>query len=72
MLEAIACTGKARSLVLFHLINWLSLSKVWKCMLFCHLQADVEGYELKPVALSTSRELHVDQSCFAIGNPYEY
>jgi S1-C subfamily serine protease len=41
-------------------------------MLFCHLQADVEGYELKPVALGTSRELHVDQSCFAIGNPYEY
>ncbi|KAI5571115.1 hypothetical protein BDE02_11G072800 [Populus trichocarpa] len=36
------------------------------------LKVDVEGYELKPAALGTSRELHVGQSCFAIGNPYGY
>ncbi|KAJ6770079.1 PROTEASE DO-LIKE 5 CHLOROPLASTIC ISOFORM X1 [Salix purpurea] len=33
---------------------------------------DVEGYELKPATLGTSKELHVGQSCFAIGNPYGY
>jgi S1-C subfamily serine protease len=27
---------------------------------------------LKPATLGTSRELHVGQSCFAIGNPYGY
>ncbi|XP_011015942.1 PREDICTED: protease Do-like 5, chloroplastic isoform X2 [Populus euphratica] len=36
------------------------------------LKVDVEGYELKPATLGTSRELHVGQSCFAIGNPYGY
>ncbi|GMN43212.1 hypothetical protein TIFTF001_012425 [Ficus carica] len=36
------------------------------------LKVDVEGYELKPVVLGTSRDLHVGQSCFAIGNPYGY
>ncbi|KAL6956292.1 Protease Do-like 5, chloroplastic, partial [Sarracenia purpurea var. burkii] len=33
---------------------------------------DVEGNELKPVVLGTSNDLHVGQSCFAIGNPYGY
>ncbi|KAJ6724778.1 PROTEASE DO-LIKE 5 CHLOROPLASTIC ISOFORM X1 [Salix viminalis] len=36
------------------------------------LKVDVEGYELKPASLGTSKELHVGQSCFAIGNPYGY
>ncbi|KAJ6770080.1 PROTEASE DO-LIKE 5 CHLOROPLASTIC ISOFORM X1 [Salix purpurea] len=36
------------------------------------LKVDVEGYELKPATLGTSKELHVGQSCFAIGNPYGY
>ncbi|KAF3449951.1 hypothetical protein FNV43_RR06030 [Rhamnella rubrinervis] len=36
------------------------------------LKVDVEGYELKPVVLGTSHDLHVGQSCFAIGNPYGY
>ncbi|XP_024931805.1 protease Do-like 5, chloroplastic isoform X3 [Ziziphus jujuba] len=36
------------------------------------LKVDVEGYELKPVVVGTSRDLHVGQSCFAIGNPYGY
>ncbi|XP_050230878.1 protease Do-like 5, chloroplastic [Mercurialis annua] len=36
------------------------------------LKVDVEGYELKPAVLGTSRDLHVGQSCFAIGNPYGY
>lgn len=36
------------------------------------MQVDVEGYELKPVALGMSQNLHVGQSCFAIGNPYGY
>ncbi|KAE9461381.1 hypothetical protein C3L33_06701, partial [Rhododendron williamsianum] len=36
------------------------------------LKVDVEGSELKPVILGTSRDLHVGQSCFAIGNPYGY
>ncbi|CAL5409296.1 unnamed protein product [Camellia sinensis] len=33
---------------------------------------DVEGNELKPAILGTSHDLHVGQSCFAIGNPYGY
>ncbi|KAL5577264.1 hypothetical protein UlMin_018963, partial [Ulmus minor] len=36
------------------------------------LKVNVEGYELKHVVLGTSRNLHVGQSCFAIGNPYGY
>ncbi|XP_059438448.1 protease Do-like 5, chloroplastic [Corylus avellana] len=36
------------------------------------LKVDVEGYELKPVVLGMSQNLHVGQSCFAIGNPYGY
>jgi S1-C subfamily serine protease len=36
------------------------------------MQVDVEGYELKPVVLGMSQNLHVGQSCFAIGNPYGY
>ncbi|XP_060975025.1 protease Do-like 5, chloroplastic [Cannabis sativa] len=36
------------------------------------LKVDVEGYKLKPVAVGTSGNLHVGQSCFAIGNPYGF
>ncbi|KAF8408857.1 hypothetical protein HHK36_004926 [Tetracentron sinense] len=36
------------------------------------LKVDVEGDELKPALLGTSRDLRVGQSCFAIGNPYGY
>lgn len=36
------------------------------------MQVDVEGKELKPIAVGTSRDLRVGQSCFAIGNPYGY
>ncbi|KAA8519472.1 hypothetical protein F0562_013728 [Nyssa sinensis] len=36
------------------------------------LKVDVEENELKPVILGTSGDLHVGQSCFAIGNPYGY
>ncbi|KAL9452778.1 hypothetical protein AB3S75_008549 [Citrus x aurantiifolia] len=36
------------------------------------LKVDVEGFELKPVVLGTSHDLHVGQSCFAIGNPYGF
>ncbi|EEF42628.1 Protease degS precursor, putative [Ricinus communis] len=36
------------------------------------LKVDVEGHELKPAVLGTSRDLLVGQSCFAIGNPYGY
>ncbi|XP_062160397.1 protease Do-like 5, chloroplastic [Alnus glutinosa] len=36
------------------------------------LKVDVEGYDLKPVVLGMSQNLHVGQSCFAIGNPYGY
>ncbi|GAB2279865.1 Protease Do-like 5, chloroplastic [Dionaea muscipula] len=36
------------------------------------LKVDVEGIDLKPVVLGISRDLHVGQSCFAIGNPYGY
>ncbi|XWS18653.1 hypothetical protein CRYUN_Cryun32bG0063300 [Craigia yunnanensis] len=35
------------------------------------LKVDVEGYELKPVVLGTSRDLRVGQSCFAIGIPLD-
>ncbi|KAK3041176.1 hypothetical protein RJ639_028655 [Escallonia herrerae] len=36
------------------------------------LKVDVEGNELKPIKFGTSRDLHVGQSCFAIGNPLGY
>ncbi|XP_019171016.1 PREDICTED: protease Do-like 5, chloroplastic isoform X2 [Ipomoea nil] len=36
------------------------------------LKVDVEGVELKPVILGSSRGLRVGQSCFAIGNPYGF
>lgn len=36
------------------------------------LKVDLKGNELKPVTLGTSRDLHVGQRCFAIGNPYGY
>lgn len=36
------------------------------------LKVDVQGHDLKPVVLGTSNDLHVGQSCFAIGNPYGY
>ncbi|KAJ9135844.1 hypothetical protein P3X46_032973 [Hevea brasiliensis] len=36
------------------------------------LKVDVEGHELKPAVLGTSRDLRVGQNCFAIGNPYGY
>ncbi|XP_062095132.1 protease Do-like 5, chloroplastic [Humulus lupulus] len=36
------------------------------------LKVDIEGYKLKPVVVGTSGDLHVGQSCFAIGNPYGY
>ncbi|KAH7837620.1 hypothetical protein Vadar_015924 [Vaccinium darrowii] len=36
------------------------------------LKVDVDRSELKPVILGTSRDLHVGQSCFAIGSPYGY
>lgn len=36
------------------------------------LKVDIEGNELKPVVLGTSRDIRVGQSCFAIGNPYGY
>nr|AIA26573.1 serine protease [Cicer arietinum] len=36
------------------------------------LKVDVDGYEIKPVVLGDSKNLHVGQSCFAIGNPYGY
>nr|GLL30167.1 protease Do-like 5, chloroplastic isoform X1 [Ipomoea trifida] len=36
------------------------------------LKVDVEGVELKPVLLGSSRGLRVGQSCFAIGNPYGF
>ncbi|KAF7842873.1 protease Do-like 5, chloroplastic [Senna tora] len=36
------------------------------------LKVDVDGYEIKPAVLGTSNNLHVGQSCFAIGNPYGY
>ncbi|KAK9088383.1 hypothetical protein Scep_027465 [Stephania cephalantha] len=36
------------------------------------LKIEVEDFELKPALLGISRDLHVGQSCFAIGNPYGY
>ncbi|KAL5716287.1 Protease Do-like 5 [Ranunculus cassubicifolius] len=36
------------------------------------LKIDVEGNGIKPVRLGTSQDLHVGQSCFAIGSPYGY
>lgn len=36
------------------------------------LKVDVDRSGLKPVILGTSRDLHVGQSCFAIGSPYGY
>ncbi|KZV51038.1 Protease degS precursor [Dorcoceras hygrometricum] len=36
------------------------------------LKVDAVGNELKPVALGTSQELRVGQSCYAIGNPYGF
>ncbi|KAL5577261.1 hypothetical protein UlMin_018960 [Ulmus minor] len=39
---------------------------------FQRCNVNVDGYELKPVVLGTSRDLHVGQSCFSIGNPYGY
>ncbi|XP_042519500.1 protease Do-like 5, chloroplastic isoform X2 [Macadamia integrifolia] len=36
------------------------------------LKVDMEGNELIPAILGTSNDLHVGQSCFAIGNPYGY
>lgn len=36
------------------------------------MQVDIEGIELKPVILGSSRGLRVGQSCFAIGNPYGF
>ncbi|XAR59353.1 HtrA2 peptidase [Bertholletia excelsa] len=36
------------------------------------LKVDVEGNELKPVILGTSRDIRVGQSCFAVGNPYGF
>ncbi|PHU09014.1 Protease Do-like 5, chloroplastic, partial [Capsicum chinense] len=36
------------------------------------LKVDVEGVEVKPVSVGTSRGLRVGQSCFAIGNPYGF
>ncbi|KAM7524889.1 hypothetical protein LguiA_014791 [Lonicera macranthoides] len=36
------------------------------------LKVDIEENEVKPVSLGTSGDLHVGQSCFAIGNPYGY
>ncbi|XP_028792142.1 protease Do-like 5, chloroplastic [Neltuma alba] len=36
------------------------------------LKVDVGGYEIKPAILGASKDIHVGQSCFAIGNPYGY
>ncbi|XP_065877004.1 protease Do-like 5, chloroplastic [Euphorbia lathyris] len=36
------------------------------------LKVEVDGHELKPAGVGTSRNLRVGQSCFAIGNPYGY
>ncbi|XP_027332028.1 protease Do-like 5, chloroplastic isoform X2 [Abrus precatorius] len=36
------------------------------------LKVDVDGYVIKPVLLGQSSNLHVGQSCFAIGNPYGF
>lgn len=39
---------------------------------FSHVQVDVDGHEIKPAVLGISKDIHVGQSCFAIGNPYGY
>lgn len=44
----------------------------WRHLTKCCVQVDIEGNELKPVVLGTSRDIRVGQSCFAIGNPYGY
>ncbi|MED6183352.1 Protease Do-like 5, chloroplastic, variant 3 [Stylosanthes scabra] len=36
------------------------------------LKIDVDGHEIRPVVVGQSKNLHVGQSCFAIGNPYGY
>ncbi|GAA0152705.1 serine protease [Lithospermum erythrorhizon] len=36
------------------------------------LKVDVDGVEINPVTIGTSRGLRVGQSCFAIGNPYGF
>lgn len=36
------------------------------------LKVDTGGHQVKPATLGSSRDLHVGQSCFAIGNPYGY
>ncbi|XP_019418193.1 PREDICTED: protease Do-like 5, chloroplastic isoform X2 [Lupinus angustifolius] len=36
------------------------------------LKVDVDGYEIKPALIGQSNNLHVGQSCFAIGNPFGY
>ncbi|KAL6622661.1 hypothetical protein ACP70R_032540 [Stipagrostis hirtigluma subsp. patula] len=36
------------------------------------LKVDVDGENLRPALIGTSRGLRVGQSCFAIGNPYGY
>lgn len=36
------------------------------------LKVDNDGREIKAASLGTSHDLHVGQSCFAIGNPYGY
>ncbi|KAK9714383.1 hypothetical protein RND81_06G090300 [Saponaria officinalis] len=36
------------------------------------LKVNTEGREIKPAVLGTSQNLHVGQTCFAIGNPYGY
>lgn len=36
------------------------------------LKVDIDGHQVKPVVLGTSRDLRVGQSCFAIGNPFGY
>jgi S1-C subfamily serine protease len=36
------------------------------------LKVDIEGQEVKPVSIGTSSNLHVGQSCFAIGSPYGF
>ncbi|GFS29024.1 DEGP protease 5 [Actinidia rufa] len=62
-------------------IKWVELGRdlcYWTLLFFPSTMSNVmtwvvvEGNELKPVILGTSRDLHVGQSCFAIGNPYGY
>ncbi|KAF5200351.1 Protease do-like chloroplastic-like [Thalictrum thalictroides] len=71
-------SGLQRCKVLFVDTNGKSFSKEGKLIGFdpaydlAVLKVDIEGNELKPVMLGTSGDLHVGQSCFAIGNPYGY